>query len=107
MKVDHSTAADSVAIGQGLQEVHDRSDVRRAERRRIARPSIEGRDSIHIGVIFGGQIINLVAHGEYCGMFRTPSLRNVAIRRVFFHNGLVHRLEDAVRFYMPCKNESS
>ena len=28
-----------------------------------------------------------------------PSLRNVAIRRLFFHNGVVHRLEDAVRFY--------
>lgn len=37
---------------------------------------------------------------EYCGMFRTPSLRNVATRRVFFHNGVVHRLEDAVRFYV-------
>jgi cytochrome c peroxidase len=36
---------------------------------------------------------------NYCGMFRTPSLRNVATRRVFFHNGGVHRLEDAVRFY--------
>lgn len=42
---------------------------------------------------------DLTAHGEYCGMFRTPSLRNVAIRRVFFHNGVVHRLADAVRFY--------
>lgn len=36
---------------------------------------------------------------EYCGQFRTPSLRNTALRRVFFHNGAVHRLEDAVRFY--------
>lgn len=36
---------------------------------------------------------------EYCGLFRTPSLRNVAARRVFFHNGVFHRLEDAVRFY--------
>jgi cytochrome c peroxidase len=36
---------------------------------------------------------------EYCGLFRTPSLRNVALRRVYFHNGVVHRLEDAVRFY--------
>jgi cytochrome c peroxidase len=36
---------------------------------------------------------------EYCGMFRTPSLRNVAMRRVFFHNGVFHRLEDVVRFY--------
>lgn len=36
---------------------------------------------------------------EYCGRFRTPSLRNVAVRRVFFHNGVLHRLEDVVRFY--------
>lgn len=36
---------------------------------------------------------------EYCGLFRTPSLRNVATRRVFFHNGFFHRLEDVVRFY--------
>lgn len=36
---------------------------------------------------------------QYCGMFRSPSLRNVAARPVFFHNGVFHRLEDAVRFY--------
>ena len=38
-------------------------------------------------------------HAEYCGLFRTPSLRNVAQRAVFFHNGAVHTLRDAVRFY--------
>ncbi len=37
--------------------------------------------------------------GQYCGMFRTPTLRNVAMRRVFFHNGVFHRLDQAVRFY--------
>jgi cytochrome c peroxidase len=42
---------------------------------------------------------DLADRKEYCGMFRTPSLRNVATRRVFFHNGVFHRLEDAVRFY--------
>jgi cytochrome c peroxidase len=36
---------------------------------------------------------------QYCGMFRTPSLRNAATRRVFLHNGVFHRLEDVVRFY--------
>jgi cytochrome c peroxidase len=36
---------------------------------------------------------------EYCGLFRTPSLRNVALRRAYFHNGALHSLEDAVRFY--------
>jgi cytochrome c peroxidase len=35
----------------------------------------------------------------YCGMFRTPTLRNVATRGVFFHNGVFHRLEDVLRFY--------
>lgn len=36
---------------------------------------------------------------EYCGLFRTPSLRNTATRRVYFHNGVFHRLQDVVRFY--------
>ncbi len=36
---------------------------------------------------------------EYCGLFRTPSLRNVALRPVFFHNGVLHSLSDVVRFY--------
>jgi cytochrome c peroxidase len=42
---------------------------------------------------------DLADRKEYCGLFRTPSLRNVATRRVFFHNGVFHKLEDAVRFY--------
>jgi len=42
---------------------------------------------------------DLAGKTEYCGLFRTPSLRNVATRRVFFHNGVMHRLEDVVRFY--------
>jgi cytochrome c peroxidase len=36
---------------------------------------------------------------EYCGLFRTPSLRNVARRPVFLHNGVFHSLSDVVRFY--------
>ncbi|HKX44815.1 MAG TPA: cytochrome c peroxidase [Burkholderiaceae bacterium] len=42
---------------------------------------------------------DLAGRDEYCGLFKTPSLRNVATRRVFFHNGVFHRLDDAVRFY--------
>jgi len=42
---------------------------------------------------------DLAGKTDYCGLFRTPSLRNVATRRVFFHNGVLHRLEDVVRFY--------
>jgi cytochrome c peroxidase len=36
---------------------------------------------------------------EYCGMFKTPTLRNVATRKVFFHNGAIKSLKEAIRFY--------
>jgi len=42
---------------------------------------------------------DLKDHPEYCGLFKTPSLRNVATRQVFFHNGAIRSLEEAVRFY--------
>jgi cytochrome c peroxidase len=37
---------------------------------------------------------------KYCGMFETPTLRNVATRAVFFHNGRFHTLKEALRFYV-------
>jgi cytochrome c peroxidase len=37
---------------------------------------------------------------NFCGLFKTPTLRNVATRQVFFHNGVFHSLEDVVRFYV-------
>ena len=42
---------------------------------------------------------DLASRTEYCGRFRTPSLRNVARRRRFFHNGAFTSLEQVVRFY--------
>jgi cytochrome c peroxidase len=36
---------------------------------------------------------------DYCGLFRTPTLRNVALRKSFFHNGYFHSLRDAIAFY--------
>ena len=42
---------------------------------------------------------DLTDRHEYCGLFRTPSLRNVARRRVFLHNGVFHSLDEVVRFY--------
>jgi cytochrome c peroxidase len=42
---------------------------------------------------------DLRERAEYCGRFRTPTLRNVALRRSFFHNGVFHSLEDVLRFY--------
>ncbi|GJH22709.1 cytochrome-c peroxidase [Caballeronia novacaledonica] len=43
---------------------------------------------------------DLTGQDEYCGIFRTPTLRNVALRKTFFHNGIYHNLEDVVRFYV-------
>jgi cytochrome c peroxidase len=36
---------------------------------------------------------------SWCGYFRTSSLRNVAVRSRFMHNGAIKSLRDAVRFY--------
>jgi cytochrome c peroxidase len=35
-----------------------------------------------------------------CGKFKVPTLRNVATRQVFFHNGYIKNLRDAVAFYV-------
>lgn len=40
------------------------------------------------------------AQRQYCGMFKTPTLRNVASRGAFFHNGRFHDLREALRFYV-------
>ncbi|MFJ1255289.1 cytochrome-c peroxidase [Cupriavidus sp. CuC1] len=43
---------------------------------------------------------DLKERAEYCGLFRTPGLRNVAQRKTFFHNGAFHSLEEVLRFYV-------
>jgi len=43
---------------------------------------------------------DLVSHKEYCGLFKTPSLRNVATRKTFFHNGVFHSLRQTIEFYV-------
>ncbi len=47
----------------------------------------------------GPMRMDLAAHMEYCGMFRTPSLRNTARRKRWFHNGEFESLDQVVRFY--------
>jgi cytochrome c peroxidase len=42
---------------------------------------------------------DLAGHPQYCGLFKTPSLRGVAVKRSFFHNGAFHALRRAVEFY--------
>lgn len=36
----------------------------------------------------------------YCGLFKTPTLRNVATRKVFFHNGVFRSLDEVMHFYV-------
>ncbi|HEV7822871.1 MAG TPA: cytochrome-c peroxidase, partial [Burkholderiales bacterium] len=48
----------------------------------------------------GPQRTDLTDKPQYCGLFKTPTLRNVALRQSFFHNGVMHSLDDAVRFYV-------
>jgi cytochrome c peroxidase len=47
----------------------------------------------------GPQRKDLASRPEFCGLFKAPSLRNVATRRSFYHNGVFHTLERAVAFY--------
>lgn len=44
--------------------------------------------------------VDAEARASLCGAFRTPSLRNVAVRQVFFHNGVFHDLAEVIRFYV-------
>jgi cytochrome c peroxidase len=47
----------------------------------------------------GPQRHDLADRTEYCGMFKAPTLRNVALRQSFYHNGIYHSLREAVEFY--------
>lgn len=42
---------------------------------------------------------DLANQTQYCGMFLTPTLRNVDRRAVFFHNGVYHTLKQVLDFY--------
>ncbi len=42
---------------------------------------------------------DMATQTQYCGMFLTPTLRNVATRRAFFHNGVFQTLQQVLDFY--------
>ena len=46
------------------------------------------------------QRADLAGRGDLCGAFKVPSLRNVALRQAFFHNGRFKTLKDALTFYV-------
>jgi len=43
---------------------------------------------------------DIAAKPELCGLFRAPTLRNVAIRDAFFHNGVFSSLRQVLEFYV-------
>jgi len=47
----------------------------------------------------GPERTDLKGRAEFCGIFRTPTLRNVALKKRFFHNGIYDSLDQVVRFY--------
>jgi cytochrome c peroxidase len=57
------------------------------------------------------------AQQTWCGMFKTPTLRNVATRGAFFHNGRFRTLRETLEFYVqrdtdpgrwyPCRADGS
>jgi len=42
---------------------------------------------------------DMATQTQYCGMFLTPTLRNAATRRAFFHNGVFGTLQQVLDFY--------
>jgi len=47
----------------------------------------------------GPERADKAGQAAFCGLFRTPTLRNVALRKAFFHNGSMRSLRDVVAFY--------
>jgi cytochrome c peroxidase len=43
--------------------------------------------------------VNVSSDTKWCGWFRIPTLRNVAVRQRFMHNGAFSKLRDVVAFY--------
>ena len=50
--------------------------------------------------VCGPDRTDLAARADLCGAFKVPTLRNVATRKVFFHNGAFTNLKDVVSFYV-------
>ncbi len=60
----------------------------------------DNRDPNHFDLgVCGPQRTDVADQTQYCGMFLTPTLRNTAIRRAFFHNGVFRSLQQVLDFY--------
>lgn len=58
------------------------------------------RDPRYFDLGLCGPVRNdLAGEAALCGMFKTPTLRNVASRQTFFHNGVFRSLDKVLQFY--------
>jgi cytochrome c peroxidase len=61
---------------------------------------VANRDPAYFDLgICGPYRTDMKTETQFCGMFLTPTLRNVATRKVFFHNGVFHSLQEVQDFY--------
>ena len=67
--------------------------------RNMAIPANADPNYIDLGLCRSGRSGRASQHAA-CGKFKVPTLRNVATRQVFFHNGQIKNLRDAVAFYV-------
>jgi cytochrome c peroxidase len=60
----------------------------------------DNKDPQHFDLGVCGPIRTDIAdQTQFCGMFKTPTLRNTAMRRAFFHNGVFRTLQEVMDFY--------
>ena len=69
-------------------------------------PATADPDYFDLGLC-GPDRIDLAGTRDLCGAFKVPTLRNVATRRVFFHNGRFTTLREALRFYVQRDTDSA
>jgi cytochrome c peroxidase len=93
-------ACHTVATGPGGRppDFTDRSYHALGVPRNVAIPANQDSHFFDLGLC-GPLRVDLQSARQYCGYFKTPTLRNVARRRFFFHNGRFTSLEQVVRFY--------
>jgi len=67
---------------------------------RNARLPANGRPDFHdLGLCGPERQLAVADARRWCGAFRTPTLRNVALTAPYFHNGVFRTLREAVAFY--------
>ena len=89
----------SARNGGGLPQFTDFGLVALGVPRNTAIPANRDANFFDFGLC-GPLRVDLRDQSDYCGMFKTPSLRNVALRKSFFHNGVFHDLRQVLEFYV-------